>query len=266
MKTFSRSTIRRATITCAATLAVVAGLRTVPARAGFDPVGVWTLSQDGTARQCRMQLRAEALNAGHALAMPSGCRHAFPVLDGVRSWVSVDDAHVTFDDAGDAAVLLFEDDGTGWRATGPDGTDIYTLTPSGKRTRTTTPAAAVVDATMVPAPEAPPAIAPRPAPVTTLTTAAVAGHYAVMRGSRDTGCMVTLDDPGKNAGSPAKARLAPACRDQGIMIFDPIGWQMKAGRLVLTARKGHTADLDRSESGLWVKSGASAQPLGLKRL
>jgi hypothetical protein len=236
-----------------------------PAAALDDPTGVWTLSEPGTNLQCRLQLRDDAAATGQAVAMPPGCRRAFPVLGGVRSWSVPDGVHLALNDEIGANILMFADAGDGTlQATGPEGEPTYVLAalPTG---HAAPPARGV-------APPADPAVTVadpvlrRP----TLSSAAVAGHYAVMRGTRDTGCMVTLDDAGRGAQSILKARLAPACRDQGISIFDPVGWALKAGRLVLQARKGHTTDFTQDDTGVWVKNaqeGAkTAPPLGLKRL
>jgi len=76
--------------------------------------------------------------------------------------------------------------------------------------------------------------------------------------------MLTLDD--KEAGrSGNKALLAPACRDQGIVIFDPVGWWISVGRLILTARKGHTTNLDLQADGSWLKNPKEGKSLSLKK-
>ena len=86
----------------------------------------------------------------------------------------------------------------------------------------------------------------------------VAGRYAVLReAGRDTGCMVTLD-------ASSEAFLAPACRDQGIVIFDPVGWRIIGGRLTLTARKGHTTQLDLQPDGTWLKDAQQGKSLAAK--
>ncbi|MGH6840509.1 MAG: AprI/Inh family metalloprotease inhibitor, partial [Methylocella sp.] len=64
--------------------------------------------------------------------------------------------------------------------------------------------------------------------------------------------MLTLDRRARAAGGE-RAFLAPGCRDQGIVIFDPAGWQIVNGRLVLTARKGHKTHLDAQPDGTWKK-------------
>ncbi len=94
----------------------------------------------------------------------------------------------------------------------------------------------------------------------------LAGRYAVLRDKRDTGCMVTLDDTSRVKGGD-RAQLAPGCRDQGIVVFDPAAWQVVKGELVLTARAGHKTVLEKQEDGTWIKAVKDgSKPLGLKRL
>jgi Protease inhibitor Inh len=93
-----------------------------------------------------------------------------------------------------------------------------------------------------------------------------AGRYSILRDDgKDTGCMLTLDSHGKAPGRN-KASLAPGCRDQGIVIFDPAGWQIVNGRLVLTARKGHKTYLDAQPDGTWKKDPKEGKNLTLKKL
>jgi Protease inhibitor Inh len=99
-----------------------------------------------------------------------------------------------------------------------------------------------------------------------VTPSDVAGRYAILReGGKDTGCMLTLDAQAKAKGGD-KASLSPACRDQGIVIFDPTGWRIVDGRLVLTARKGHTTHLDAQPDGTWKKDATEGKGLSLKKL
>jgi hypothetical protein len=93
-----------------------------------------------------------------------------------------------------------------------------------------------------------------------------AGRYSILRdGRKDTGCMLTLDNQVKAHGRQ-KASLAPGCRDQGIVIFDPAGWQIVNGRLVLTARKGHKTYLDAQPDGGWKKDPKEGKSLTLNKL
>ena len=98
------------------------------------------------------------------------------------------------------------------------------------------------------------------------SSSGTAGRYSILRdGGKDTGCMLTLAAQAKERGS-AKVSLAPGCRDQGIVIFDPVAWQIAGGRLVLTARKGHKTHLDAQPDGTWKKDPKEGKALILKKL
>jgi hypothetical protein len=84
-----------------------------------------------------------------------------------------------------------------------------------------------------------------------------AGRYAVLRDDKDTNCMVTLNPGGK-------AQLAPACRDNGIVVFDPMSWRGDAGKIILTARKGHKLELLHGDDNVWRRDGAAGKGLGLR--
>lgn len=93
-----------------------------------------------------------------------------------------------------------------------------------------------------------------------LAASDVSGRYGILRETdRDTGCMLTL-----RAGS--KAQLAPACRDNGLVIFDPVSWGLDHGRLVLTARKGHKAHFEKDSGGIWRRDEKEGKALSLKPL
>ncbi len=121
-----------------------------------------------------------------------------------------------------------------------------------------------------------PTLAPAPAVAAQSAAAAsaparpndVAGRYIILReGGKDVGCMLTLDDKARASNGDLKAQLAPACRDQGIVIFDPVAWRVERGRLVLTARKGHAATFEKQADGAWWKDPAEGgKPLGVKKI
>ncbi|WP_395696806.1 AprI/Inh family metalloprotease inhibitor [Methylocella sp.] len=219
-------------------------------------IGQWDMTLEGGSRECRLALRPERQLNGFYIGLPHGCRRAIASLVNAAAWnISAPD-HIAITDVRGASLLDFarEPDGTLTAAT-PSG-EIYRLTfvgplPLGSLTASAAPAVAAAPQAggARPAPQAAPG---RPADVT--------GRYAVLRdGGRDTGCMVTLDPGGR-------AYLAPACRDQGIVTFDPVGWRLASSRLVLTARKGHTTTLDQQPDGTWMKDAALGKTLGLKRL
>ena len=107
-----------------------------------------------------------------------------------------------------------------------------------------------------PAAEAPPS---HPAARGPTSPADVIGRYNVLRGGKDTGCMLTLE--------PSRALLAPACRDNGIVIFDPKAWSLAHRRLILRARKGHAATFEMDETGAWQKDAETGpKVLGFRKM
>ncbi len=185
--------------------------------------------------------------------------------------------HLVLADPAGGAVLTFV--ASGQTYTTSEGATTYVLEPAA---RTASAPASVAT------PTAPSGVATAPAgaaptvPKPTLTFVAskegrepaadrekpgdLAGRYAVLREKRDTGCMVTLDSSSRTKGGD-RAQLAPGCRDQGIVIFDPSAWQIVKGELVLTARAGHKTKLEKQDDGTWVKDlKEGGKPLGLKRL
>lgn len=96
----------------------------------------------------------------------------------------------------------------------------------------------------------------------------VVGRYAVLReDDKDTLCMVTLSEAPRGKGY-LRAQLAPACRDNGVVIFDPIAWTIdRQGHISLQARKGHKMGMERDANGVWRRMGdAKVRPLSLKRI
>ena len=108
------------------------------------------------------------------------------------------------------------------------------------------------------------ALTPLPASAL-IKSADAAGRYAVIREDKDTGCMLTLDQRARGPGGN-KALLAPACRDNGIVVFDPVAWTIERDRLVLSARKGHKAHFERGTDGVWRRDATEGKSLGLKPL
>jgi hypothetical protein len=232
--------------------------------AGLDPqrpetlIGQWEMSQDATGRKCRLVLRIEPTGTGaHILALPYGCRKAFVILANVRSWTLTPEGLVALEDADGHAMLQFA-------AESPER--LFARGPDMATYRLTAAHALAAAAPRAAEPEKLATQAPSPAPAQALRASDLSGRYAILReGGRDTGCMLTLDDktPAKRG---SKAFLAPACRDHGIVIFDPVAWRIASGRLVLTARKGHSTQLDLQPDGTWQKDPKDGKGLGLKKL
>jgi hypothetical protein len=234
-----------------------------------DMLGVWDLSLDKTSRECRIVLRNDVIAAGNSLALPAGCRRGMPVLADVVGWSPLADG-VDLKDVSGKVILQFSMTKDGYfAASGPEG-ETYSFRPADPKR------GAQLAAAMVPAGESsPPAsvagfqaqAAPKTAPAGAAIKAELPGRYSIFReGPKDTACMLTLDDKARGPKGSMKAVLSPACRDQGVVIFDPAGWTLERGRLVLTARKGHQAHFDRQSDGTWSKDPKDGKQLILKKL
>ena len=269
--------------------------------------GAWEISEAEGTRKCRINLRQESAKEGaHVLAMPAGCKRALPVLGNVGEWNLGDDQTLSLTDKAGNTVLAFAPASEpGYLvATGPQG-ETYELEPVGRprsqqaqlqqlgapsapaAVNPSRPAAAP-GIRRVPAQEAVPAkpatspaaaskAPPAAAPVPEIPTSPVvpypgrgpdlAGRYNILReADKDMGCLLTLDGAARGPGGN-KAQLAPACRDQGIVVFDPIGWHFDRGQLVLTARKGHDARFQYHADGVWRKDPKEGgRSLGFKKI
>jgi len=241
------------------TLAVAA----ITTSAAFSPVraydlssverasGVWELSRDDGARKCSIQLRSETSTAGNGLGMPSSCRHAMPAMANVAAWKIVSPARIELLSQTGVAILAFSAQKTGLTATGPGGEAYVLMAANDVAQGAARPAAHAAAAA-----QAGPPVRPTEIP----------GRYAVLRdGTKDTGCMLTLESAPRGGGS--RAQLAPACRDNGFVIFDPQSWSFAGGKLRLTARKGHSATFDHMTDGTWQKDPKEGgKPLGFRKM
>jgi hypothetical protein len=233
--------------------------------------GQWNLSLNDTNRRCRLVLRGDQIGPGLALGLPAGCRRAMPLLGEVGSWTLHPGDHLTFANAKGKEVLAFMPDSNGLLlASGPEG-ETYQLSaaeasPHGQRF-TDLPAALVPGFETPASASASVIVAATTTPAATVRPDEMAGRYSVLReGGKDTGCMITLDAKARGLKGGNKALLAPACRDQGIVIFDPVGWTMEKGRLKLTARKGHHALFEQKGDGTWDKDPKEGKALSLKKM
>lgn len=242
--------------TCLAACLILAISTLAGARAfAFDistldrAAGVWEISRDGGARKCSIQLRAEKTDTGNALGLPPSCRLAMPLLANVASWKLATATQIDLLNRAGIAILTFRSDASGLAASGPGGETYALMTAIDVAQGAPRPGIARAAAPVSGA-SAPPA---KPADIP--------GRYAVLRdGTKDTGCMLTLQ-PG------SRAQLAPACRDNGFVVFDPQSWAYSGGKLRLTARKGHAAMFEHGPDGSWQKDPKEGgKPLGFRKM
>ncbi|MCB1534818.1 MAG: AprI/Inh family metalloprotease inhibitor [Rhodoblastus sp.] len=225
-----------------AAIAAASPAAALDAQSEQTAAGVWRLSQ-GAGRECTIQLRAEARGAGRAVGIPPGCRHAMPAVAKVAGWKLPEPQRLELVDKGGASVLAFAQENGELSAKGPKG-EFYALTAANeaRKPRREAQPANVSHGPSVPASELP-------------------GRYSILRDTnKDTGCMLTLHPGGR-------AQLAPACRDNGISVFDPVGWSYAGGRLVLRARKGHHANFGYTADQSWQKDAKEGgKMLGFRKM
>ncbi len=270
----------------------------IPARAreASEVAGVWDITRDQAPRRCRVMLNAEHSDKGdYFIAVPPACRHAMPLFAKAGRWSLSDPTHLALTTPSGDPVLELAADGAGFSGPGPDG-NTYHFNPVPTAERRATGYGAATDlggagpptiielATSKPMERLAETARPSDTPTAGQRTADarraeaterhpatdrpsdLAGRYAVLRDkTHDTGCMLTLDDKTRVKGGD-RAALAPACRDQGIVVFDPAAWQLVRGRLVLIAKAGHTTHLDKQADGTWMKDPAEGKSLSLKKL
>jgi hypothetical protein len=281
-------------------LAILAPLPSQVAAKTFSNVeaaaGQWDMSLGATDRTCRMTLEAGTASGG-PVDMPALCRRSLPILIKVGAWNLPKTDDIELADASGKPILDFvARSEAALSASGPEG-ETYALVPVNApgdfkfepENVSGAPGFDVVQATPPtpsesrppensgstppanPAASTAPAKSAVPPPKPSAAASAmkpgdVAGRYSVEReADKDASCLLILNDQAKAQGG-YKASLGPACRDQGIMIFDPVGWRLANGRLVLTARRGHTTHLDLQPDGTWLKDPNEGKPLTLKKL
>lgn len=256
-------------------LAFGAGAATAQTGAAAPSAGQWVFQTADGKRKCTLALRdAPALGGAMALGAPATCRKSMRALTGAVGWTALGPDRIDFIDKAGAPTLSFAKRDNVLSATGADSETYYLLRPG----ETVTPSGApgfqslsIPGAINSAKPDAPApgfsqtaAAATQPGPTT--RAADIPGRYAVLRDTtRDTGCMLTLDATPRGAG--ARALLAPACRDNGISIFEPTAWSFAGGKLTLTARKGHRAHFIMTQDGSWQKDPKEGgKPLGFRKM
>lgn len=206
--------------------------------------GTWDLSRDGTNRRCVMTLSGESGEAGRRLSFPAGCRRALPVLNTVAGWLFTDGT-VRLVDKNVRPVLPFtrRADARSLVAPGEAG-ESYSLVPLQivamlpPAPAETNPAPVAVPGTLQTAPPETPIPGDAPLP----------GIYALDRFREQDVCRIELAN---EAAAAAPVRLLDGCRDNGLMVFDPVSWRFVKGRLTLNARRGHTVTLVPAGEGRW---------------
>jgi hypothetical protein len=244
--------------------ALLAALATAPAVATSPPTpadiasaaGAWDLALEGSHRRCRVTLAVEAAGIGRALRFPVGCRRALPILSGASSWMA-DKGAIRLLDSQGRAVLHFAPGRDEGSLTAAAGSTTYRLERQDRDVVAARlpppPAPGVPQVTQVDPAKAPPADS-------------VPGLYIVDRYSEREVCRLDLA-PRPSAGAGRyEARILEGCRDGGLALFDPIAWRYEAGRLTLSARRGHEVTLISERKDHWRRDPEVGATLILRKV
>ncbi len=119
----------------------------------------------------------------------------------------------------------------------------------------TTAPGPLLAAPTIPAELTPPAAIPAPA-----GAAPTPGIYALDRFQERDTCRLVLD------GTGGGVRVVPGCKDGGLEVFDPVRWRYADGRMILSAKRGHSIALVPSGDGRWRRDPEVGTTFVLRRV
>jgi hypothetical protein len=242
-------------------LALAASL---PAAAQLSPAdlavtaGSWDLFLEGSNRQCRVMLAPDETPHGRMLRFPAGCRRALPILNRMGGWTAAGRHRLSFVDREGAPALSFAQEGE-------EGV-LLARTETGELFRLERPEG-VVQVVRLPPP--PPIGVPQMTPVDPAKApplSAVPGVYAVDRYTEREVCRLDLGRAMLPAAGRFEVRVLEGCRDLGLSAFQPVAWRYEAGRLTLTARRGHEVTLISERDGHWRRDPEVGATLILRKM
>ncbi|WP_342360606.1 AprI/Inh family metalloprotease inhibitor [Terrarubrum flagellatum] len=220
--------------------------------------GPWQMASADNEAKCLVQFSAREAGGGRMiLGSPPACKTKLVVLTSAVQWgLGEDGAIYVFRQNGDLLFSFAREPGGHFKGQNID----LNLSPVGGRSGEA-PRSDSVAATLD-------ALNGKPPPRDE-QRAALTGAYIVARERNGEGCAIELKQfPGprpKKGGAIWSAALADSCDDEGLRVFDPVGWQYDDGRIFLVAKKGHTIGFTSDGPAGWKKDPAAGKPLWLRR-
>ncbi len=194
-------------------------------------LGAWEFSDADHNRVCRFNFRAEPGSGGRRLDVDKNCPNLFPSTKDVVGWALDNYGGLRLLDGHGEAVIELTEVESGMY----DG-----FTPGEGRYVLQTAAAAPVR-----------------------SAEEMVGDWAIARGSGKPICTLTL----ANSPAPTGAlvlRLKAGC-DPLVTRFNPNGWRMDQGELVLLSARGQTWQFEENDANTWQRVPESADPILLLR-
>ena len=222
-----------------------------------EAAGRWDLSLEGANRSCRVMLSLDESPVGRTLRFPTGCRRALPILNGMGGWTAPGKDRLNLLDAQGQVALQFERDKEETLVARATGGQVFRLER---------PEDVVQPIRLLPPP--PPIGVPQATPIDpdkAPPPASLPGVYLVDRYSEREVCRIDLRRSVLAGSGRFEARLLEGCRDLGLAAFEPVAWRYEAGRLTLTARRGHEVTLISERDGHWRRDPEVGAPLILRK-
>lgn len=217
--------------------------------------GGWDLVLEGSPRRCRVTLALDPAGIGRALRFPAGCRLALPILKNAGGWHVPAGGTLRLVNAMGEAVLELRAEGQARFVAKTGAGEAYRLERDEEQR-------------IAALPPAPPVGVPQPTPIDAAKApapASVPGTYIVDRYTERDVCRIVLAPAPVGATGRHEAQLLDGCRDAGLRAFDPLTWHYSAGRLTLTARRGHEVTLISEREGHWRRDPEVGATLVLRK-
>jgi hypothetical protein len=194
-------------------------------------IGSWEFSNADRDKICHITFRAESVSGGRRVDIDKNCPNLFPSTKNVAAWAVDNYGDLRLVDAQGAAVIELSQVEGGMY----DG-----FSPQEGRYILQTAAAA---------------------PVRTAND--MVGDWSVAHSPGKTICTLTL------ANSPAGAdvlslKVKPGC-DAAVMRFNPTGWRMQEGDLMLLSARGQSWQFEENDANTWQRVPESSDPILLMR-
>jgi Protease inhibitor Inh len=194
-------------------------------------IGAWEFSNADHDKICRFVFHDDAVPGGHQLEIDKNCPGLFPSTNDIVAWAVDNYGNLRLLDArGDAVIELTEVE-----------SGIYDgFKPEEGRYILQSEAAAPVR-----------------------STAAMAGDWAVARGTGKPICTLTLANNAAGVDNFA-LKLKPGC-DALVTRFNPTSWRMDKGELVLLAARGQSWRFEENDANTWQRVPETPDPVLLVR-
>jgi hypothetical protein len=198
-------------------------------------IGSWEFSNADRDKVCHITFRAEAVTGGRRLDIDKNCPNFFPSTKNIAAWAVDNYGDLRLVDAQGVAVIELSQVEGGMY----DG-----FSPQEGRYILQTAAAA---------------------PVRTAND--MVGDWSIAHSPGKPICTLTLANSPVGAGAAADVlslKVKPGC-DAAVMRFNPTGWRMQEGDLMLLSARGQSWQFEENDANTWQRVPESSDPILLTR-